>query len=149
MRPRNICGPIKNLFVRGYKIINRLKQKLIKMVFALVRLSKIKLKNPRIKNRAQLSFIDTLLLGIGLNIVLSTLPSRSLYHISLIPQPADQTKMLPITIIKTSEYIKLPPVLIINANNAGQSKRYIPIGLSGLMSSRTARGFFMGRSKRP
>ena len=129
MRPRNICGPIKNLFVRGYKIINRLKQKLIKMVFALVRLSKIKLKNPRIKNRAQLSYIDTLLLGIGLNFVLSTPPSRSLSHISLITHPADLTKMLPITTIKKSEYIKLPPVLIINANNAGQSKRYIPIGL--------------------
>ena len=119
------------------------------MVFALVRLSKIKLKNPRIKNRAQLSYIDTLLLGIGLSFVLCTPPSRSLSHISLITQPADLTKMLPITTIKKSEYIKLPPVLIINANNAGQSKRYIPIGLSSLISSKNACALFMGIRKPP
>ena len=52
-------------------------------------------------------------------------------------------------IIKKSEYIKLPPVLIINANNAGQSKRYIPIGLSSLISSKNACALFMGIRKPP
>ena len=50
---------------------------------------------------------------------------------------------------KKSEYIKLPPVLIINANNAGQSKRYIPIGLSSLISSKNACALFMGIRKPP
>ena len=44
VRPRKSWGPIKNLLVSGYKIINKPKRMLTKMVFALVKLNKNKLK---------------------------------------------------------------------------------------------------------
>jgi hypothetical protein len=75
------------------------KQILIKIVFVLVKLSNTRLRALSATKTAQLSDIDSFLLGIGLVFVLFTPPSRSLSQISLITQPADLTKILPIIII--------------------------------------------------
>jgi hypothetical protein len=75
------------------------KQILIKIVFVLVKLSNTRLRAPSATKTAQLSDIESFLLGIGLVFVLFTPPSRSLSQISLITQPADLTKILPIIII--------------------------------------------------
>ena len=101
VRPRKSWGPIKNLLVSGYKIINKPKRMLTKMVFALVKLNKNKLKIPKNPKIHQLSSIDNLLLGIGLIFVLSTSPSKSLSHISFITQPIDLIRTLPKITINT------------------------------------------------
>jgi hypothetical protein len=63
------------------------KQRLIKIVFVFVKLSNIRLNKPSAPKTAQLSNIESFLLGIGLVFVLSTSPSRSLSQMSLITQP--------------------------------------------------------------
>ena len=56
----------------------------------------------------QASFTETLLLGMGLNFVLSTPMSISLSHISLITHPADRTTMLPAITIANWSNVKAP-----------------------------------------
>ena len=104
---------IVNLFVQS----NRKAEKLIK-----------------IKKRIIASGLLTSPVTIGLSLVLSTFPSKSLSKKSLITQPAERIRKVPIQKIITSFGVGEPSFKIINALKVGHRSKKVPIGFSSRIS---------------